>query len=319
MCGHVEFTFSDEDVAENTTLLHIAVAHTDVDALMRHGFEPTWNCVDSHGRHALTTTMRSGNFDVDLLQKLINVGVNIEMRDSLNRTALYYAMERLMQQVFFLEDRVEDAIRTLLVNGADPLSRDSCIDAAKDVLLSYIRKVKHDELGMTHVCCTLPFPKTKNMSEDDIHDIIEEELEFIEILNDDMQQLSDKSFNELLHYWFSQIQADLLQELKDALSLSEKSEGKGEAFRRFKPQIDYDGDRFINRGAAFTSDLGIIELLSGLAVYIVHVVRMHHSGDETYQLEDKQRPCVPSTNYTVTKSDSANWYTARAVQDSIGR
>lgn len=78
-------------------------------------------------------------------------------------------------------------------------------EAARDVLLSLIRRIKFDELGMTHVCChrgagipVLPRSRDirpwsnipKAIDENDVDDILEEEDEFINILDETMHDLA---------------------------------------------------------------------------------------------------------------------------------
>lgn len=80
--------------------------------------------------------------------------------------------------------------------------------AAHDLLCSLIRRIKFDQLGMTHVCChggrskpVLNDPylarKPRPLEEADVNDIIEEESEFIQILDEEMEELSCLSLEEL--------------------------------------------------------------------------------------------------------------------------
>lgn len=84
--------------------------------------------------------------------------------------------------------------------------------ALKDFLLSFIRRIKFDELGMTHVCCHegsgIPTECTadifgtypKRLDNEDVCDILEEEDEFINILDQTMRELALKPVNELQRY-----------------------------------------------------------------------------------------------------------------------
>lgn len=81
--------------------------------------------------------------------------------------------------------------------------------AAKEFLLSLIRRIEFDELGMTHVCCHrgvgtpsksylgIRSPCPKVMEERDMFDIIEEEVDFIDLLDATMRELALKTIKDL--------------------------------------------------------------------------------------------------------------------------
>lgn len=76
-------------------------------------------------------------------------------------------------------------------------------EAVKEFLLSLIRRVEFDELGMTHVCCHrgvgtplksgfVDFrPHPKAMDKQDMAEILEEEGDFIDILDETMRELAE--------------------------------------------------------------------------------------------------------------------------------
>lgn len=82
-------------------------------------------------------------------------------------------------------------------------------EAVKEFLLSLIRRIEFDELGMTHVCCHrgvgTPLksdlgifrPRPKAMDEQDMADILEEEGDFIDMLDETMRELAVKSVKDL--------------------------------------------------------------------------------------------------------------------------
>ncbi|KAI8686726.1 hypothetical protein NCS56_00333500 [Fusarium sp. Ph1] len=75
------------------------------------------------------------------------------------------------------------------------------IETAKQTLLATIRQAEHKKLDMTHTCCRRTPYYDRNpdtMPEDDIDDIIEEESDFIRILDEKMGHESKRSFNSLL-------------------------------------------------------------------------------------------------------------------------
>ncbi|KAF4340918.1 ankyrin repeat-containing protein [Fusarium beomiforme] len=86
---------------------------------------------------------------------------------------------------------------------------------AKTNLLSFIRRAKHAEMGMTHVCCRREqghlrqIVRGKPIPDEDIDEIIDEESEFIEDLEREMDQSSRKGYNALLDDWIVQIKTSL--------------------------------------------------------------------------------------------------------------
>ncbi|KAH7007456.1 hypothetical protein EDB80DRAFT_457730 [Ilyonectria destructans] len=102
---------------------------------------------------------------------------------------------------------------------------------AKTILQSFIRRAKHAEMGMTHVCCQREqgyafqriFQK-KPIPDDDIDDIIDEESEFIDILESEMNQSSKKEYNALLDDWIVQIKTSLDKVCSEATEHNERCE-----------------------------------------------------------------------------------------------
>jgi ankyrin repeat protein len=97
---------------------------------------------------------------------------------------------------------------------------------AKTILLSFIRKRKFDEMEMTHVCCTrnhisLLF-RRPSMSDEDIDDILDEESEFVQILEDEMALSSAKVYETLLDNWILQIKASLEKSCETAVEYNKR-------------------------------------------------------------------------------------------------
>ncbi|KAH6671228.1 ankyrin repeat-containing domain protein [Halenospora varia] len=87
---------------------------------------------------------------------------------------------------------------------------------AKIVLLSFIRRAKFNELGMTHVCCgrdtdysILRLFQNHPIPDDDVVEILEEKDEFVEILEYEMAQRSNQNYETLLDDWMLQMEASL--------------------------------------------------------------------------------------------------------------
>jgi hypothetical protein len=89
------------------------------------------------------------------------------------------------------------------------------VTEARVIVLSFIRRAKFDELGMTHVCCSRHrghfsprnFRGQAPIPDEDIDAILEEEFEFIDMLQEEMALSSAKPYEELLDEWIQHIKA----------------------------------------------------------------------------------------------------------------
>jgi len=97
---------------------------------------------------------------------------------------------------------------------------------AKKILLLFIRKVKFDMMGMTHVCChrrnsgtlsRMPFPEPAVLSDDNIDEILDEESEFVKILENEMASSSTKAYETLLNEWILQFKVSLEKFREEAM------------------------------------------------------------------------------------------------------
>jgi hypothetical protein len=100
---------------------------------------------------------------------------------------------------------------------------------AKTILLSFIRKAKFDEMEMTHVCCSRDksyfSPRSfrkPSMPDEDIDEILDEESEFIEILENEMALSSAKVYETLLDDWILQIKASLEKSCEKAIESNKR-------------------------------------------------------------------------------------------------
>ncbi|KAL2692465.1 hypothetical protein Neosp_002874 [[Neocosmospora] mangrovei] len=107
------------------------------------------------------------------------------------------------------DDRLSDfqeprELSVILLMEWSILILETCgIETAKKSILGTIRRIEHNKLGMTHTCCGRKGYPTKNstpkpMPEGDIEDILEEEIEFIRILDEKMEHESNRDINSLL-------------------------------------------------------------------------------------------------------------------------
>jgi hypothetical protein len=84
-------------------------------------------------------------------------------------------------------------------------------DAAKAMLLSFLRRTLSDMVEITHTCCHRgKGPRSKlypmfqsKLTPEDVEEILDEEQEFIEILEKEMQGYYSKSLGKLKSEWMS--------------------------------------------------------------------------------------------------------------------
>ena len=105
---------------------------------------------------------------------------------------------------------------------------------AKSVLLSFNRRAKYDQLGMTHVCCQRHLTiwgicsfltEKKKLSPEEIENILEEESDSYRTLEREMAQIADRDYEFLLDYWISHIN-DSLERARVERIHHEKSRAK---------------------------------------------------------------------------------------------
>ena len=268
-CGFVNFTFYHcRKGLHSNSLLHYVRSVKDVEVLLEHGFTLI-NHVNSTGEHALMNAALN-QCEPDVVRRLLDIGAEINLKDNLHHTTLYYVLDKLQNAD---KNTFMDIVRILLANGADVLCRDSCrcpcspsgclpsalltysvcarffsarvpvwslewlnlvlehrgTSEAKTILLSFIRKAKFDELEMTHVCCSRDKScfssrlfRKPSMPDEDIDEILDEESEFIEILENEMALSSAKVYETLLGDWTLQIKASLEKSCEKAIESNKR-------------------------------------------------------------------------------------------------
>jgi ankyrin repeat protein len=86
---------------------------------------------------------------------------------------------------------------------------------AKITLLSFIRRAKHDEMGLAHVCCRreqsyfFRYASRKALPNERIDQILNEESLFIKDLESEMDRISRKEYNALLEDWILHIKTSV--------------------------------------------------------------------------------------------------------------
>lgn len=114
------------------------------------------------------------------------------------------------------------------------LSEHRGADVAKEVLVSFMRKAKHSEMGMTHVCCRSNedppiWASAKKISDEDIDEIVDEESEFADILEAEMSHSCEKEYDVLLRDWVSLMKVSLHQKCEEA---ADRSKRVDDAYKR---------------------------------------------------------------------------------------
>ncbi|KAL0765258.1 hypothetical protein CaCOL14_012007 [Colletotrichum acutatum] len=110
------------------------------------------------------------------------------------------------------------------------------VKEGKDLLLSFLRWEKHEELGMSHLCFQrhptdglygfIDSSRALHPQDEEIDAILDEESEFLDILENEMEELSAKNFEPLLNDWFNQMKSRL-DRLVEEESKSDKKCVKG--------------------------------------------------------------------------------------------
>ncbi|KAI5456369.1 hypothetical protein BGZ63DRAFT_496357 [Mariannaea sp. PMI_226] len=148
-------------------------------------------------------------------------------------------------------------------------------NVAKPNLLSFIRKAKHSELDMKHVCehPNVNFDQLsrfRKMSDDDIDEILDEESEFIEILESEMSQCYEQTYEELLDVWGIQIKVSLDKACEEAELHNTYIKERRKTTQRASYTVDYERDEYIGGTvdmATLTQD-PVKEVKSDLARYV---------------------------------------------------
>ncbi|KAF4822461.1 Ankyrin repeat, PH and SEC7 domain containing protein secG [Colletotrichum siamense] len=173
------------------------------------------------------------------------------------------------------------------------------VEIAREVALSLIREATHEDLEMTHVCCEfqldecpLGFILRSKKSEDDVDEIVDEEQEFTDILNSELEQRDEESYELLLNHWFTLIRNLIRKATQRAAETKRRKPS-----RRQGPEIDYKNDCF-----TYTTDTDIClhqnpapGVQSSICEYVLWMEREYHHGQMS----------------KLEKSTREAWYTKR--------
>ena len=187
---------------------------------------------------------------------------------------------------------------------------------AKRNLLSFIRKAKFDEMEMTHVCCghytgwfASGFLQKPRMSSEDIDEILDEESEFVEILENEMNLSAAKGYETLLDDWMLQIKASLETSCEEAIKHNIKCNSSDDLHQVLSPTVlfsrniqsanvmlqdeyvvDYKNDCFTMNLSCYWPDKDPTrEVTSDIAEYISWMEHEYHHGNAISKLDKAPR------------------------------
>ncbi|KAL5357439.1 hypothetical protein BJX96DRAFT_163083 [Aspergillus floccosus] len=158
---------------------------------------------------------------------------------------------------------------------------------AQKLLLAFLRRMKSDQIGLTHVCCHRgqgimreTFLQPAAIPDDDVDEILDEEEEFISELEDDMLSLASDPLESLKSQWMIMLRDRYCEELEASEKRNKKID-KPQKIKRKRYEVDYKNDRY---HICFDSDFNIRPCVSGpMAEYIVWLEhqysRLIDSGD----------------------------------------
>ncbi|EEY21442.1 predicted protein [Verticillium alfalfae VaMs.102] len=211
--GHTPFMRSLRRHRELPTILPILNAGTDIHHRDNNGHTALWyalymgtfqmaNCSHDNGWRTLHHLLQCGIDALSLDNCVCPCSSNGCFPSGiLHWSSLYYSQPTDIPRPLF-----EWLIVVLEYRGSEE---------AKTILLSYIRRAKHDELGLTHLCCTR-FPGNPPMDghmpplpSDDVDDILTEEEELIDLMEKEMEEAKALKYDQLREIWFTQVKERL--------------------------------------------------------------------------------------------------------------
>jgi hypothetical protein len=117
------------------------------------------------------------------------------------------------------------------------------LEASKLMLLSFLRRTQSDMIGITHFCChrgrgvrvrDYGLFRPRVLSNEDVREILDEEEEFLEILEEDMQSWKHQSLDSLRSQWMVLLKrkhkfevTKAREKRRDRRQLNQVSEGEG--------------------------------------------------------------------------------------------
>lgn len=108
---------------DGRTLMHVVELPQYAHLLIKHGFTAL-NNQDKEGEHSLFAVTKF--LDVELAQRLIEKGANINLKNHNGHGVLSQLLEKLTTRIEKTSKKILDYLDMLLRNGADVVSRDNC-------------------------------------------------------------------------------------------------------------------------------------------------------------------------------------------------
>ncbi|KAJ2906668.1 ankyrin [Zalerion maritima] len=216
----------------------------------------------NHPTLLMEFVQRSKEFNREIIPWCIGHGLDVDHCDGSGQSSLHLSL-----QMSSLE-----RVLALLNAGASASIRDSALDyeskvrsftcmavwisllldhghlaVARAELLQFIRHAKFEELGMTHIC---QYRGLFLSPIEDVDEILDEEEEFVDLLESEMLVFEHSSFDELLATWKELASNELKTTRETALAsvVSQTSflgffhNAKYKRFLQYIPHIDYHKD-----------------------------------------------------------------------------
>ncbi|KAK1547610.1 hypothetical protein CPAR01_01577 [Colletotrichum paranaense] len=149
----------------------------------------------------------------DLVRKLVEVGADVNLKGLHHRTALHFALSRMEKSRGYGFRIAMETLRILLAGGANVFTT----LVARDMGEASNRG--DEELGMSHLCFQhhsadglygfVASSRPLCLQDEEVDDVLDEESEFLAILETEMEESSAKDFEHLLKDWLKQMNSRL--------------------------------------------------------------------------------------------------------------
>ncbi|KAK2024669.1 hypothetical protein LX32DRAFT_685728 [Colletotrichum zoysiae] len=159
-------------------------------------------------------------------------------------------------------------------------------NGAKTAIASLLRRRKFEEMGMTHVCCraklqtsylfSLESGSPSYIPDNDIDDILDEESEFVEILEKEMTEVMEQEYELMFDEWIRQVKLSLAVLCKEAAEHNKEP----------RYEVDYKNDSFKSHSAIFRTTNPTKEVKYSIARYALFVEQRWRASEKDQSPQD---------------------------------